>query len=160
MLDAINQFVSICPSSINKDLDHDPVAKICGRDGNRRGRGYTSGVSKTVLHLAAPYKEIARRGKRKRKETEEKFKLIVERLDEETRARKILEQILASHFSSTLEFHNSNQARCSTSSTSLGEESQVLPTSSKCLLKNFSKGVVELGDVRRDVQSCEDSYIV
>ncbi|KAL5718748.1 hypothetical protein ACHQM5_011618 [Ranunculus cassubicifolius] len=52
------------------------------------------------------------------------------------------------------------KARCSTSSTSLGEESQVLPTSSKCLLKNFSKGVVALGDVRRDVQSCEDSYIV
>ncbi|KAL5708408.1 hypothetical protein ACHQM5_019205 [Ranunculus cassubicifolius] len=110
--------------------------------------------------MAAPYKEIAQREKRKRKETEEQFKLLSERLDEETKARKILEQKLASHFPSTSEFHNSSQAHCSTSSTSLGEESQVLPTSTKCLLKNFRKGVVALGYVRRDVQSCEDTYMV
>ncbi|KAL5715907.1 hypothetical protein ACHQM5_017666 [Ranunculus cassubicifolius] len=52
-LDAINEFVSICPSSINRDLDHDPVAKICGRDGNGRVRGYPSGVSKTQLNSMA-----------------------------------------------------------------------------------------------------------
>ncbi|KAF9614047.1 hypothetical protein IFM89_014847 [Coptis chinensis] len=57
----INEIVARDPSSKHKDLDHDPVA-----EGSRLGLG--SGVSKTTLMAAAPYKRKAEEAERSKVE--------------------------------------------------------------------------------------------
>ncbi|KAF9609283.1 hypothetical protein IFM89_015129 [Coptis chinensis] len=65
-----------------------------GRDGNGRVRGLGTGVTKTVVHASALYIKIVEEEKRKHESTDENVKLVMQRLDEETRARKILEKKL------------------------------------------------------------------
>ncbi|KAF9598375.1 hypothetical protein IFM89_027277 [Coptis chinensis] len=56
----INEIVARDPSSKYKDLDHDPVAEVFGKDGRGQVLGLGSGVSKTTLMVAAPYKKKVR----------------------------------------------------------------------------------------------------
>ncbi|KAF9601814.1 hypothetical protein IFM89_023345, partial [Coptis chinensis] len=93
-LDEIKRLVSLDPYLGEKDLDNDPVAKVIGRDGKGRIRGLGTGVTKTVVHASAPYIKIVEEEKRKHEITDENVKLVMQRLDEETRARKILEEKL------------------------------------------------------------------
>ncbi|KAF9604344.1 hypothetical protein IFM89_006351 [Coptis chinensis] len=93
-LDEIKRLVSLDPYLGEKDLDNDPVAKVIGRDGKGRVRGLGTGVTKTVVHASAPYIKLVEEEKRKRESTYENVKLVMQRLDEETRARKILAEKL------------------------------------------------------------------
>ncbi|KAF9618312.1 hypothetical protein IFM89_000947, partial [Coptis chinensis] len=96
-LDEIKRLVSLDPYLGEKDLDNDPVAKVIGRDGKGHVRGLGTGVTKTVVHASAPYIKIVEEEKRKHEITDENVKLVMQRLDEETRARKILEEKLESY---------------------------------------------------------------
>ncbi|KAF9603404.1 hypothetical protein IFM89_035850, partial [Coptis chinensis] len=94
-LDEIKRLVSHDhPYLGEKDLDNDPVAKVIGCDGKGRVRGLGTGVTKTVVHASAPYIKIVEEEKRKRESTDENVKLVMQRLDEEMRARKILAEKL------------------------------------------------------------------
>lgn len=53
------------------------------------------GISKTSFKVAAPYKEALVQEKRKREQVEVDISVIKQRLDEETRARKLIEEKLA-----------------------------------------------------------------
>ncbi|KAF9616651.1 hypothetical protein IFM89_031515 [Coptis chinensis] len=103
-LDEIKRLVSLDPFLGNKDLDNDPVAKVLGRDGKGRVRGLGTGVSKAVVHAAAPYNRIIEEEKRKRETTDGNFKLVMQRLDEESRAHKIMEEKLEVYARDPLEF--------------------------------------------------------
>ncbi|KAF9626220.1 hypothetical protein IFM89_031347 [Coptis chinensis] len=92
--DEIKRLVSLEPYLGEKDLDNDPVARVIGRDGKGRVRGLRTGVTKTVVHASAPYIKIVEEEKRKRESTDENVKLVMQRLDEETRERKILAEKL------------------------------------------------------------------
>ncbi|KAF9592846.1 hypothetical protein IFM89_017811 [Coptis chinensis] len=89
-LEEINRLVSNEPDIVERDLDNDPVAMgTCSW--SRAG----SGVTKTVYHASAPYKEIAQREKRARENSELGYEAIMARLDEADKARKILEDEVA-----------------------------------------------------------------
>ncbi|KAF9614194.1 hypothetical protein IFM89_015702 [Coptis chinensis] len=94
-LEEIDRLVSNEPDIVERDLDNDPVALVIGRDGRWRVRGIGSGVTKTVYHASAPYKEIAQREKRARENSESGYEAIMVRLDEANKARKILEDEVA-----------------------------------------------------------------
>ncbi|KAF9605006.1 hypothetical protein IFM89_012962 [Coptis chinensis] len=150
--DEIKRLVSLDPYLGEKDLDNNPVAKVISRDGKGRVRGLGTGVTKTVVHASAPYIKIVEEEKRKHESTVENVKLVRQHLDEETRARKILEKKLECY---APEFENTSpQVR--RQSGVLDEVSHV-PPSTRCLLKNFRKITVALGSVSNDVPSA-DSY--
>ncbi|KAF9599220.1 hypothetical protein IFM89_036346 [Coptis chinensis] len=155
-LDEIKRLVSLDPFLGNKDLDNDPMAKVLGRDGKGRVRGLGIGVSKTVVHAAAPYNRIAEEEKRKRGTTNGNFRLVMQRLDEESRARKILEEKLEVYARDPPEFENISQTRHR--SPVVDEESHVMPYG-RCLLKNFKRKSVALGSVSSDFTS-SDSYSI
>ncbi|KAL5700383.1 hypothetical protein ACHQM5_025831 [Ranunculus cassubicifolius] len=114
--------------------------------------GYGGGVSKTVINAAAPYREIAEREKRKREDTETNFSVVMQRLDEETKTRKILEEKLA-HLAEL--YASDNQAgQCSTTPA----ETHAFPQSTRCLVKSFRNKTLALGNVRTDVMPENDSY--
>ncbi|KAF9603284.1 hypothetical protein IFM89_034617 [Coptis chinensis] len=94
-LEEIDRLVSNEPDIVERDLDNDPIALVIGRDGRGRVRGLGSGVTKTVYHASAPYKEIAQREKRVRENSESGYEAIMARLDEADKARKILEDEVA-----------------------------------------------------------------
>ncbi|KAF9592120.1 hypothetical protein IFM89_011958 [Coptis chinensis] len=96
--DEIKRLVSLDPYLGEKDLDNDPVAK-------GRVRGLGTGVTKTVVHASTPYIKIVEEEKRKRESTDENVKLVMQRLDEETRARKILGEKLEGY---TPKFENTS----------------------------------------------------
>ncbi|KAF9617530.1 hypothetical protein IFM89_037130 [Coptis chinensis] len=73
-LDEIKRLVSLDPYLGNKDLDNDAVANV---DGKGRVRGLGTGVIKTVIHVAAPYKKIAEEEKRKCEITDENVRLVM-----------------------------------------------------------------------------------
>ncbi|KAF9601086.1 hypothetical protein IFM89_016059 [Coptis chinensis] len=136
-LDEIKRLVSLDPFLGNKDLDNDPVAKA-------------------VVHAAAPYNRIIEEEKRKCETTDGNFRLVMQRLDEESRARKILEEKLEVYARDPPEFENISQARCR--SPVVDEESDVMPFG-RCLLKNFKRKSVALGSVSSDFTSA-DSYSI
>ncbi|KAF9620779.1 hypothetical protein IFM89_014614, partial [Coptis chinensis] len=68
---------------------------VIGRDGRGRVRGLGGGVTKTVYHASAPYKEIAQREKRACESSESGYEAVMARLDEAGKARKILEDEVA-----------------------------------------------------------------
>ncbi|KAF9626338.1 hypothetical protein IFM89_032187, partial [Coptis chinensis] len=80
----------IVPETIKKHLWK--TVTVYGRDGKGGVRGLGTGVIKTVIHAAAPYKKIAEEEKRKREITDENVRLVMQRLDEESTARKILQE--------------------------------------------------------------------
>ncbi|KAF9587492.1 hypothetical protein IFM89_003431 [Coptis chinensis] len=94
-LEEIDRLVSNEPDIVERDLDNDPVALVIGCDGKGRVRGLGSGVTKTVYHSSAPYKEIAQREKRARENSESGYEAIMARLDEVDKAHKILEDEVA-----------------------------------------------------------------
>ncbi|KAF9606390.1 hypothetical protein IFM89_025079 [Coptis chinensis] len=94
-LEEINRLVSVEPDIVERDLDNDPVAMVIGCDGRGRVRGLGGGVTKTVYHASAPYKEIAQREKRARESSESGYEAVMARLDEADKARKILEDEVA-----------------------------------------------------------------
>ncbi|KAF9617989.1 hypothetical protein IFM89_039286 [Coptis chinensis] len=69
--------------------------KVIGRDRRGRVRGLGGGVTKTVYHASAPYKEIAQREKRACESSESGYEAVMARLDEADKARKILENEVA-----------------------------------------------------------------
>ncbi|KAL5727259.1 hypothetical protein ACHQM5_000475 [Ranunculus cassubicifolius] len=109
-LDKIDLLLDLDPSMDEEDLDNDPVGVVCGHDGNGRVRGYSNGVTKTVLEAAAPYKKIAECEKRKREDTNAKYDSLSQRLDEESAARKSLEEKL-SHNPTSSTFVNYDQIK-------------------------------------------------
>ncbi|KAF9613157.1 hypothetical protein IFM89_005928 [Coptis chinensis] len=66
----INEIVACDPSSKYKDLDHDPVAEVFGKDGRGRVLGLGSGVSKTTHMATAHYKKKAEEVERSKLETQ------------------------------------------------------------------------------------------
>ncbi|KAF9622176.1 hypothetical protein IFM89_030034 [Coptis chinensis] len=60
----INEIVARDPSSKHKDLDHDPITEVFGKDGRGRVLGLGSGASKTTLMAAALYKRKAEEAER------------------------------------------------------------------------------------------------
>ncbi|KAF9594309.1 hypothetical protein IFM89_030088, partial [Coptis chinensis] len=90
-LEEINRLVSVEPDIVERDLDNDPVAMVIGHDGRGRVHGLGGGVTKTVYHASAPYKEIAQREKRARESSESGYEAVMARLNEADKARKILE---------------------------------------------------------------------
>ncbi|KAF9599468.1 hypothetical protein IFM89_038562 [Coptis chinensis] len=94
-LEEINRLVSIEPDIVERDLDNDPVAMVIGRDGRGRVRCLGGGVTKTVYHASAPYKEIAQREKRVHESSESGYEAVMARPDEADKARKILEDEVA-----------------------------------------------------------------
>ncbi|KAF5189210.1 hypothetical protein FRX31_021204 [Thalictrum thalictroides] len=154
-LDEIKRLVSLDPYLGERDLDNDPVAIVCGLDGRGRIRGKGNGISKTVVHASAPFKNIAQQEKRARENSEINFRIVMQRLDEETKARKVLEEKLASVLRDSSE--NDNGCRVRRSSPTLDTSND---TSTRCLLKNFKKRNVALGNICRDTTPIEDSYSI
>ncbi|KAF9594713.1 hypothetical protein IFM89_034696 [Coptis chinensis] len=76
-LEEIDRLVSNEPNIVERDLDNDPIALVIGRDGRGRVRGLGSGVTKTVYHASAPYKEIAQREKRAAENSESGYEAIM-----------------------------------------------------------------------------------
>ncbi|KAL5710039.1 hypothetical protein ACHQM5_020651 [Ranunculus cassubicifolius] len=151
-LDEITRLVTLKPYLAHRDLDNDPVALKCHRDGKGRVLGYGGGVSKTVINAAAPYREIVEREKRKREDTETNFSVVMERLDEETKARKILEKL--AHLAD-LSASDNQAGQCSTTPSA---ETHAFPQSTCCLVKSFRNKTLALGNVRTDVMPENDSY--
>ncbi|KAF9592199.1 hypothetical protein IFM89_012775 [Coptis chinensis] len=180
-LDEIKRLVSLDPYLGNKDLDNDAVAKegivsksdderkgrrkVYGRDGKGRVRGLGTGVTKTVIHAAAPYKKIAEEEKRKREIIDENVRLVMQRLDEESTARKILQEKMEVYVHDHSELESTSQCiavRASVVLTYCTSASKTTPHVSpftRCLLKNFRKRTVALGSVSSDVIST-DSYSI
>ncbi|KAF9606865.1 hypothetical protein IFM89_029464 [Coptis chinensis] len=63
---------------------------VYGRDGKGRVRGLGTGVTKTVIHVAAPSKKIVEEEKRKCEIKDENVRLVMQCLDEESTARTYL----------------------------------------------------------------------
>ncbi|PIA25899.1 hypothetical protein AQUCO_10400009v1 [Aquilegia coerulea] len=114
-----------------------------------------SGISKTVFHASAPYKEIAHQEKRAHESSDTNFRVIMQRLDEESRERKILKEKLALYVRDFSEIDSSEGRRRSHHL----HESQVDPPTTRCLLKNFKKRNVALGNICTNVTTpSQDSY--
>ncbi|KAF9607547.1 hypothetical protein IFM89_036909 [Coptis chinensis] len=64
----INEIVARDPSTKYKDLDHDPVAEVFGKDAKGRVLGLRSGVSKTTRMPAAHYKKKSEEAERSKLE--------------------------------------------------------------------------------------------
>ncbi|XP_058069922.1 uncharacterized protein LOC131218997 [Magnolia sinica] len=77
------------PSSKHKDLDHDPVSQVCGRDSKGWVRGIGFGISKTTMKVATPYIVEARSEKNARMSIEAKFEETMTQMQE---FRTIVEQ--------------------------------------------------------------------
>ncbi|KAF9603000.1 hypothetical protein IFM89_033627, partial [Coptis chinensis] len=56
-MERIKAIIEDDPASVNLDLDHDPVAQVCGPDKFGRVLGMSVGISKTSLASSAPAKE-------------------------------------------------------------------------------------------------------
>ncbi|KAF9603798.1 hypothetical protein IFM89_037932 [Coptis chinensis] len=61
------------PASVNLDLDHDPVAQVCGPDKFGRVLGMSVGISKTSLASSSPAKEQLCQQKQQHSMLEERF---------------------------------------------------------------------------------------
>lgn len=62
------------PSSINLDVDHDPVAQVCGPERTGRPiRGMGMGVSKSSLRYTAPVLDLLQKERRLRVQAEEQI---------------------------------------------------------------------------------------
>ncbi|KAF9594513.1 hypothetical protein IFM89_031631 [Coptis chinensis] len=155
-LDEIKRLVSLDPYLGNRDLDNDTVAKVYGRDGKGRVRGLGTGVTKTVVHAAAPYKKIAEGEKRKRAITDENSRLVMQHFNEESTARKILEEKMAVFVHDHSELGSSSQA---SRSPRVHDDATNVPPVTHCLLKNFRRRIVVLGSVSSDAISV-DSYSI
>ncbi|KAF9604908.1 hypothetical protein IFM89_011190 [Coptis chinensis] len=105
--------------------------------------------SLTVIHAVAPYKKIAEEEKRKREITDEIVRLVMQRLDEESTARKILEEKMEVYVHDHSELGSTSQAR----------QSPHVSPFTHCLLKNFRKRTVSLGSMSSDIISI-DSYSI
>ncbi|KAL5712258.1 hypothetical protein ACHQM5_014448 [Ranunculus cassubicifolius] len=145
----------VVPDTVKEHIwDNDPVAIVCKPDGNGRVCGVGSGISKTVINASAPYREVADREKRKREITEANFSIVMHRLDEETKARKIMEEKLAHLFESSTSNSAFQERR---RSPTLDDESNTIPASTR-LLKSFTKKNIALGNIRTYVTPIEGLY--
>ncbi|KAF9596995.1 hypothetical protein IFM89_014709 [Coptis chinensis] len=124
-------------------------AMVYGRDGKGRVRGLGTSVTKTVIHADVPYKKTAEEEKRKREITDENVRLVMQCLDEESTARKILQEKMEVYVHDHSELGSISQAR----------RSPHVSPFTRCLLKNFRKRTVALGSVSSDVIST-DSYSI
>lgn len=62
------------PSSINLDVDHDPVSQVCGRERSGRAvRGMGMGVSKSSLRFSAPVLDLLQKERKLRVQAEQKI---------------------------------------------------------------------------------------
>ncbi|XP_058115362.1 uncharacterized protein LOC131258224 isoform X6 [Magnolia sinica] len=98
-MERIKSIIANDPASTQRDLDHDPVAQVCGRDSKGLVRGLGEGVSKTTIMASSPYMEEARTERSARMSLESKMEAtmtdMLKRLDEEKAFRMSLEQQLA-----------------------------------------------------------------
>ncbi|KAF9597299.1 hypothetical protein IFM89_017083 [Coptis chinensis] len=125
------------------------IDEVYGHDGNGRVRGLGIGVTKTIIHVVAPYKKIAEEEKRKREITDENVRLVMQRLDEESTAHKILQEKMEVYVHDHSELGSTSQAR----------RSPHVSPFTRYFLKNFKKRTVVLGSVSSDVIST-DSYSI
>ncbi|RWR76092.1 hypothetical protein CKAN_00450500 [Cinnamomum micranthum f. kanehirae] len=107
------------PSIANKDLDHDAVALILGRDNRGRVKGMGNGVSKTSINYSDPYKK----GLQKEQESQVILQVQVDnlekRLEVESRdLRREMEHMFA------FQSHANTQMRPSTERGSSSQGSQ------------------------------------
>ncbi|KAF9619724.1 hypothetical protein IFM89_009066 [Coptis chinensis] len=158
-LEEINRLVSVEPDIVERDLDNDPVAMVIGRDGRGRVRGLGGGVTKTVYHASAPYKEIAQREKRARESSESGYEAVMARLDEADKARKILEDEVADLKRQSSGLGNASQEI--QQSPVRGNSRDIRPQSTTCHLKSYiTKTVVALGEVCTYLPTPPSSYKV
>ncbi|KAF9596024.1 hypothetical protein IFM89_006951, partial [Coptis chinensis] len=113
----INEIVARDPSSKYKDLDHDTVAEVFGKDGRGRVLGLGSGVSKTTLIAVAPYKRTAKEAERSKLELQSQMNDLKQEVIEGKRTQMEMQ----SQVNALLTVHSLNQGvqtRISTNSTS------------------------------------------
>ncbi|KAF9594613.1 hypothetical protein IFM89_034235 [Coptis chinensis] len=138
-LEEINRLVSIESDIVERDLDNDPVAMVIGRDGRGRVRRLGGGITKTVYHVSAPYKEIAYIEKRARESSESGYEVIMAKLDEAGKAREILEDEVAdlkrqsSGLGNTSQFCERILAACGYSSATVSTAFLSLPSIPKAI---------------------------
>ncbi|XP_058115359.1 uncharacterized protein LOC131258224 isoform X3 [Magnolia sinica] len=98
-MERIKSIIANDPASKQRDLDHDPVAQVCGRDSKGLVRGLGGGVSKTTIMASTPFMEEAQTERSARmslaSKTEATMTEMLKRLDEEKAFRMSLEQQLA-----------------------------------------------------------------
>ncbi|XP_058115372.1 uncharacterized protein LOC131258227 isoform X5 [Magnolia sinica] len=98
-MEKIKSIIASDPASTQRDLDHDPVAQVCGRDSRGIIRGMGEGISKTTIMASIPYMEEAQTERRARMSVESRMEAamaeMLKRLDEEKAFRMSVEQQLA-----------------------------------------------------------------
>ncbi|KAF9624848.1 hypothetical protein IFM89_015402 [Coptis chinensis] len=72
-MERIKAIIEDDPASVNLDLDHDPVAQVCGPDKFGRVLGMSFGISKTALASSTPAKEQLCQQKQQHSMLEERF---------------------------------------------------------------------------------------
>ncbi|KAF9608698.1 hypothetical protein IFM89_010830 [Coptis chinensis] len=72
-MERIKAIIEDDPASVSLDLDHDPVAQVCGPDKFGRVLGMSVGISKTSLASSAPAKEQLCQQKQQHSMLEERF---------------------------------------------------------------------------------------
>ncbi|KAF9610906.1 hypothetical protein IFM89_025494 [Coptis chinensis] len=72
-MERIKAIIEDDPASVNLDLDHDPVAQVCGPDKFGRVPGMSIGISKTALTSLTPAKEQLGQQKQQHSMLEEWF---------------------------------------------------------------------------------------
>ncbi|XP_058115400.1 uncharacterized protein LOC131258246 isoform X2 [Magnolia sinica] len=98
-MERIKSIIASDPASTQRDLDHDPVAQVCGRDSRGLVRGMGEGISKTTIMASTPYMVEARTERNAHMFLESKMETtmveMIKRLDEEKALRMSMEQQLA-----------------------------------------------------------------
>ncbi|KAF9594297.1 hypothetical protein IFM89_029438, partial [Coptis chinensis] len=95
----INAIIEVDPSSVDLDLDNDPVAQVFGLDKYGRVRGMSAGITKTSLVSSAPAKEKLHQEYQQRTLVEERVmslekhminltQILVEMKDQQTNSQK------------------------------------------------------------------------
>ncbi|RWR77220.1 hypothetical protein CKAN_00569900 [Cinnamomum micranthum f. kanehirae] len=85
------------PSIANKDLDHDAVALILGRDNRGRVKGMGDGVSKTSIKYSGPYKKALQKEHESQVILQAQVDNLEKRLEVESRdLRREMDQMFAS----------------------------------------------------------------
>ena len=92
------------PLSINLDIDHDPVAQVCGKDPKGRVRGIGDGITRSQFLRSAPLRELLHKEESLHHSVEDKINKLDERF-------KTLEQQLLTQQHGNMSASSSTQVR-------------------------------------------------
>ncbi|KAF9597180.1 hypothetical protein IFM89_016321 [Coptis chinensis] len=159
----INEIVARDPSSKYKDLDHDPVAEVFGKDGRGQVLGLGSGVSKTTLMVAAPYKKKAEEAERSKLELQSQ----IDDLKQQVIDGKKTQMEMQSQVNALLTMQGINpgaQMRISTNSPSdqttdhsLSRRPMVSHSGQTCELQSMGGRVVAIGRMLGDREDAHEN---